>query len=54
MVGGAVLTGGEGVDGEAFCTLMVSATSENACAAVSLPIWTVETPAVPRLALAVW
>ena len=54
IVGGAVLTGGEGVGGAAVLTSIVSATSVNAWAAVSLPIWTVWTPAVPRLALVVW
>ena len=53
-VGGEVFTGGEGVEAPPLATLIVSTAMLNACAAVSLPIWTVETPAVPRLAAAVW
>ena len=53
IVGAWVLTGGEGA-GAAACTSIVSATIVNAWAAVSFPICTVETPAVPRLALVVW
>jgi hypothetical protein len=34
--------------------VMLSATSVNACFAVSLPIWIVGIPAVPRLAVVVW
>ena len=49
IVGSTVLTGGEAVV-PPFSTLTVSATRLNAWAAVSLPIWIVETPAVPRLA----
>src|SRR3954468_1269216 len=52
IVGLTVLIGGEGVAGAAFCTSIVSATIVKAWAAVSLPIWIVETPAVPRLCVA--
>ncbi len=53
IVGGWVLTGGETV-GEPPWMSIVSTTVVNAWAAVSFPICTVDTPAVPRLALVVW
>ena len=52
-VGATVLTGCDEV-GEPPWTLIVSTTVVKAWAAVSFPIWTVETPAVPRLALDAW
>jgi hypothetical protein len=48
-VGGEEFAGWVGT--EAPCTEMLSATSPNTCAAVSLPIWIVAMPAVPRLAV---
>ena len=51
--GGRVLTGGAEAGAAPLSTLIVSATRLNACAAVSLPSWIVETPAEPSAAAVV-
>ena len=51
IVGNVTFAGAEGVAEPAPSTSMSSAASVKAWAAVSLPIWIVWTPAVPRLAV---